>query len=68
MQLFLEEMIEKGEVNFPKFELGNFDDIFRIGGADLSRRAQFGIRKKRALTIRLFLCRSNKRQTDITKE
>jgi len=62
----LREMIEKGEVNFPKFELGNFDDIFRIGGADLIEELNSAFEKEGADNT-LVLCRSNKRANRYNK-
>lgn len=56
----LREMIESGKVDFPKFELEGYDDIFRIGGGELLEELGNSF-DKIGMDETLVLCRSNKR-------
>jgi len=56
----LREMIESGRVEYPKFEIEGYDDIFRIGGGDLLEELGNSY-DKAGMDETLVLCRSNKR-------
>ncbi len=62
----LRKMIEEGETKFPKFELDGFDDVIRIGGADLIEELNTAYAKEGADNT-LVLCRSNKRANRYNK-
>ncbi|MFA5850442.1 MAG: AAA family ATPase [Bacteroidales bacterium] len=56
----LREMIESGTIEYPKFEIEGYDDIFRIGGGDLLEELGSSY-DKAGMDETLVLCRSNKR-------
>ncbi|MEN6619194.1 MAG: AAA family ATPase [Rikenellaceae bacterium] len=56
----LREMIESGTVEYPKFELKGYDDIYRIGGEELLEELGNSYYKA-GMDETLVLCRSNKR-------
>ncbi|MFA6334410.1 MAG: AAA family ATPase [Bacteroidales bacterium] len=55
----LREMIEDGNIVFPKFELDGFDDVCRIGGGELLEELGNSF-DKAGIDETLVLCRSNK--------